>query len=203
MTLVGDPTLYISSAFVPVCVRGFTAVPAGEAVALRWDYERTLPLEGFNLYRYTEGSPTRERVNAHLLAGVPPMTYRDDDVASDQHYEYELEAVSGSRCEVVASADVYLGGTKPATFVLAKPAPNPAGATTTIDYAVTAAGANLEIYDLAGRKVRKFDIAQAGPGSVTWDLADGAGRPLPAGVYIIKLRDDSHAAAARVVINRR
>ncbi|MGD8719864.1 MAG: T9SS type A sorting domain-containing protein [Candidatus Zixiibacteriota bacterium] len=203
MTLIGDPTLCIRSGYVPVYVRGFTATPAGEAVALNWDYERTLPVEGFNLYRYDEGSPARERVNSGLIAGVPPMHYRDDDVAAGRRYEYELEAVTAGRHEVVASADVSLDGAKPAAFALASPAPNPAASSTTINYAVTSPGAKLDIYDTTGRKLRSFDIAKEGPGSIAWDLADRAGNPLPPGVYIIKLADKSHAAAARVVISRR
>jgi hypothetical protein len=203
MTLIGDPTLRVRSSFVPVQMRGFTAVPAGEAVALRWDYDRSYKVDGFNLYRACPGESARERVNVKLITGVPPMAYRDGDARPGASYEYELEAVIGGRREIVASADVSLSGTKPAAFGLATPAPNPAVGNTTISFAVTAPGAKLEIYDTAGRKLRSFDVAQAGPGSITWDLADRDGNPLAAGVYIIKLRDDSHAAAARVVINRR
>jgi hypothetical protein len=203
MTLIGDPTLRARPDCVPVYIRSFTAEPAGEAVALNWDYDRTYPVEGFNLYRYDDGSPARERVNSGLIAGVPPMHYRDDDAAPGGRYEYELEAVTAGRGEVVASADVSLDGAKPAAFALGNPAPNPAVSSTTINYAVTAAGAKLDIYDTVGRKLRSFDIAKEGPGSIAWDLADRAGNPLPPGVYIIKLSDKSHAAAARVVISRR
>ncbi len=77
----------------------------------------------------------------------------------------------------------------------AAPVPNPAagGRTTAFALAVPADAAagsrvRLELYSVAGRRVRTLLDRPAAPGplSVGWDGADDAGRPVPPGVYLAR-----------------
>jgi hypothetical protein len=202
MTVIGDPTLRIRPDYVPVLVRTFSARCAGDGVVLTWDYDRSLPVRGFNLYRTARASEDSGRtlVNHAPIAGTPPMRYFDEDVPSAGIYTYELEAVTGTARRIVASADVGVKGKRPTSFALAPPAPNPASRETTIRFAVETSDAAMAVYDVTGRKVKRFEISSAGPGDVAWQLRDDEGRPLAPGVYIIRLRSGRNVAAAKLVI---
>ncbi len=204
MTVIGDPTLRIRPDYIPVLVRNFSARRAGDAVALAWDYDRSFRLRGFNLYRTSSagGVTGYVRVNRHLISGMPPMRYVDEGAPATGACKYELEAVTGTARRIVAAAEVGLKGKGPLTFALAPPAPNPASRRTTIRFAVPAADAALDIYDVKGRKVKRFDITAAGPGLVAWRLSDDEGRPLPPGIYFIALRSEGNAAVTKLIITR-
>ncbi len=73
-------------------------------------------------------------------------------------------------------------------------APNPFNPRTTIRYELAAAGeVRLDVYDLAGRRVRTLvnGRQEAGPQRVVWDGRDDAGRPGATGVYLVRLRTAS------------
>jgi hypothetical protein len=77
-----------------------------------------------------------------------------------------------------------------ARLELAPATPNPFRGATRFDYAVPRDGAiRIDVYDVAGRRVRNLvdGPAPAGPGVVTWDGTDSAGRPVPTGVYWARL----------------
>jgi hypothetical protein len=56
----------------------------------------------------------------------------------------------------------------------------------------------LVITDVAGRVVRRFDLVRGS--GVTWDTRDASGRPVAAGVYLV--RTASGGAAARAIVVR-
>jgi len=66
------------------------------------------------------------------------------------------------------------------------------------------ATADLAAFDLAGRRVRTLlhGSLDAGPHDVAWDGRDDAGRALPAGVYVLRLRTDGSSASRRVSLVR-
>jgi len=81
--------------------------------------------------------------------------------------------------------------------------PNPTRAASTITFALAQTEAvDLGIYDFLGRRVAR--VAQgpmtAGPHSLRWDGRDGAGRPVPAGVYRCRLATPSFTDARSVVV---
>lgn len=72
--------------------------------------------------------------------------------------------------------------------------PNPAPAGATIDYALDREEVvELAVYDLRGRLVNRLvqGRVQAGSHSVTWDGRDAAGRAMPTGIYLYRLRTPS------------
>ncbi len=64
--------------------------------------------------------------------------------------------------------------------------------------------ATLRVYDATGRSVKSFsDIHCSAVNSVCsvfWDGADDSGRPLPAGVYFIKLETGNHQEIEKVIL---
>jgi flagellar hook assembly protein FlgD len=69
--------------------------------------------------------------------------------------------------------------------------PNPASDGVTIRFSLAAAGtAELEIYSLAGRLVRRVvaERFNAGEHSSRWDGLDAGGRRVGAGIYFVRLR---------------
>ncbi len=95
-------------------------------------------------------------------------------------------------------------GSPPAGLALAI-APNPARGACTLRFGLPAAAeASLDLYDLAGRRVRalRSGWAPPGPSSVRWDGADDRGRALPAGVYFARLEAGGRTRTARVLLVR-
>jgi hypothetical protein len=86
---------------------------------------------------------------------------------------------------------------------LASIAPNPLAAGTTIRFAVPAGGrAELSVYDVGGRRVRRLVAGPLAPGehSVRWDARDDAGRRVPAGIYLARLSGSGGDDARRMVV---
>jgi hypothetical protein len=77
---------------------------------------------------------------------------------------------------------------------------NPARGTCTIQYSGLRDGARISVPDAAGRLRCELPVASAPAGRVEWDLRDGAGHPLPAGIYF--LRPSAGRKASPVVVLR-
>ena len=78
----------------------------------------------------------------------------------------------------------------PATISLNAPYPNPFSTETTISYEVAKPGRYLlRVYSLTGQLVASVPVVAAvvGTALVQWAGTDGAGRPLPAGLYLLEL----------------
>jgi flagellar hook assembly protein FlgD len=67
-----------------------------------------------------------------------------------------------------------------------------------------AARAHIEVFDVAGRRVRRLDLGQlrAGPQVLLWDGRDDHGRNVAAGVYAIRMISDAGNVGTRVVLLR-
>jgi hypothetical protein len=81
--------------------------------------------------------------------------------------------------------------------------PNPFNPVTEIRYSLPAAGrARLAVYDARGRLLRELFAGEqpAGPGSVTWDGRDGAGRAVASGVYLYRLETATGTQAKRMLL---
>ncbi|MBK8229606.1 MAG: alkaline phosphatase D family protein [Candidatus Eisenbacteria bacterium] len=63
-------------------------------------------------------------------------------------------------------------------------------------------GIDLSVIDISGRTIRRLAVGDPQAGEVTWDLADEAGRLVPAGVYFAQLRVGDRVATERMVIAR-
>jgi hypothetical protein len=94
----------------------------------------------------------------------------------------------------------------PAATLLHAPFPNPVRGGTTVRFDLATPGkARVEVYDLAGRRVRGLEDRglAAGRYAVRWDGARDDGTVAPAGLYFVRLSGDGLGVhTARVVVVR-
>lgn len=79
---------------------------------------------------------------------------------------------------------------------------SPFGSGTEIAFSQPAGGAaRLEVFDVAGRRIRSIDIDPAGPGArhVQWDGRDAHGNEVSSGVYIYRIEAGRQSITGRVV----
>ncbi len=128
------------------------------------------------LFVYEAGSDTR--LAGPLATGLPPVQIVFDP----------------------DSAGVPPVGPGGAAVALGCPVPNPARVLASLELILADPGpARVEVFDLAGRCVRSLANGDhaAGPTPIGWDLADGSGRRVAAGVYLVR------ATAAGATVTRR
>jgi hypothetical protein len=124
-------------------------------------------------------------------------------------YHWSVQAIDGAFAgsafapEQAIQSTVGVGpGTEPAEFALLPPAPNPFEAATALAFqAPRAATVRIEVFDLAGRRVRTLLDAsiEGGRHSVTWDGRDAMQRATPGGVYLVRMSSDTFRTERRVV----
>lgn len=124
-------------------------------------------------------------------------TYQEWDVAADQ---------------IIPIGEPWLGmsgaedGTPARTPVLHACHPNPFNPATTISFSLPRAGAvALEVFDLAGRRVRTLlqdEKLEPGDHEVVWRGRDAGGRGVASGVYHVRLRAEGVSQVQRVSLVR-
>lgn len=119
----------------------------------------------------------------------------------------DASAVAESEDPATEAADPTAGG--PARILLDPPLPNPAGEAATLTLQLAAGSgsgepsgeagsagiaARVRVLDPAGREIRSERVAvSARPSTWRWDLEDGLGRPVPAGVYWVSASIEGEA----------
>ncbi len=196
---------------LPVNVTSFGAEAAAGGVALHWEVANERDVAGFNLYRRpaAEGPSTVDyaKLNEALIAGRSPYNYVDRGVEAGRDYEYLLEGVDlkGGTSTFGPVKGRASGKALPRVAALYQNWPNPARDATTIKFELAQPGTvGLDVYDYAGRKVRTLyeGHADAGAKEIAWNVADEAGRPLPPGVYVYRLRTAADTLVRRMVVTR-
>jgi hypothetical protein len=96
-------------------------------------------------------------------------------------------------------------GPLPRATRLAGAHPNPFNPATSIGFDLERSGpVRLAVMDLRGRLVRRLldrDLP-AGNHRIRWDGRDGAGRAMPSGVYLVRMRADGYTATAKMLLAR-
>ncbi|HSG00537.1 MAG TPA: GEVED domain-containing protein, partial [Vicinamibacterales bacterium] len=93
-------------------------------------------------------------------------------------------------------------GAMPDRVWLAPLTPNPSRMLSTIRFGLPhESDVRLEAFDVNGRRVRTFVDRHmpAGRHTLQWDFRDDAGRVLPSGIYLVKLRVGSELLTSRVI----
>jgi len=96
-------------------------------------------------------------------------------------------------------------GATPLSFGFRAPGPNPARSQSRLSFDLPAsAEARLHVYDVSGRVVRTmaFGRLPAGRHDRVWNTDDDGGRPLPSGVYFMRLEAGANQAQRRVLVLR-
>ncbi len=97
------------------------------------------------------------------------------------------------------------GARVPLALEFDSPRPNPTRLGSEVRFALPREGpARIVIYDALGRRIRTLVDATFQPGvyRAVWNLEDGAGRRVPAGLYFLRLEADREARTHRVAVTR-
>ncbi len=92
-----------------------------------------------------------------------------------------------------------------ARFLRPEAEPNPSGGPTTIRYGLAAPGeVVLDVLDVSGRQIRRLvkEREDGGVHSISWDTFSDAGRPVPSGIYMIRLVAGPGVLSNRVLLIR-
>ena len=184
----------------------FDASPARNGGALvRWACEDDSTVTGYRLYRREAGDAGKKwvTVNYKPITGKSPFSFHDADAADPIVWQYALEAIyDDGVTQQFGPIMVDLSGIN-ISVTLATPAPNPARTLANLRYSCAEGGGRMEIYDLAGRLVRRWELAPTtGESLLVWDLRDNAGQKVATGVYQVRLNSGGMARTRRVVVSR-
>lgn len=193
-----SPDVFMASiglGFTGVTVSLISARATSDAVELSWLANGSMlaRLER----RVGEGEWTR-------LADVSPdgsgrLTFEDRDITAGSRYGYRLAIVEDGATHYFGETwvDVPSG----LAFRLHGAQPNPASGSFKIGFTLPdATPAQLELVDIAGRRVAEQEVGSLGPGSHVVDLTGG--RTLAAGVYLVRLSRGSSVLTSRMSVVR-
>ncbi len=168
------------------------------SVDLAWHPNTEADLDHYALYRGT--TPGFVPDASSFVAVVSDTTYRD--LAGDGSSFFRLVAVDihgnqGPDVLLEPSGISGVGDGVPAPVLgISRIAPNPFNPMTRIEFTVRHEGrVRLEIYDLAGRKVRTLvdEVLPAGVASARWRGLDDGGSLVASGMYLVRLTDGDQA----------
>jgi hypothetical protein len=190
----------------PAMPAPFTGQYSAGTVHLHWNPNVEVDLARYRLYR--GGSASFVPGPGSLIASPADTGYVDPAGAP---YYYKLSAVDIHDNEsgfasllptgTVSADDARL----PGELALARPSPNPASGPVTLRFALPrATRLSLSIYDASGRLVRRLASGprDAGEYALPWDLHDGRGARVPAGLYFVQLEAEGRAIVRQVTAVR-
>jgi hypothetical protein len=140
-----------------------------------------------------------------VTTGSADAGYPVTSGAYDESYNGDIADVFVSRVafptgvRVTAAADI-----RPEPSALSI-WPNPMTSTARISFTLAVpAPAKVEVFDVQGRRCSSIDAGVRGPGAhtVDWSARDRSGRPLPSGVYAVRLTAGDSVESRRVVLLR-
>ncbi len=178
-----------------------TAAPYGDIVALHPSHcfiptISALALDTTDLFYDVAGDPD-------LLAHTPfdaayyPATNQEHVTITPENAVWFRNEIENGVTGVPAIAPV-----PAAAWWLAPGVPNPFRASTRVRFTLPAAAdVELKIFGLDGREVGSLarGAMAGGPHEVLWRGRDGRDRPVPPGVYFVRLRAGTHTETLRVV----
>jgi len=176
------------------------------AVRIEWDVSGAADGEHFLVSRAVDGETFTG------IASIPADPSRTSYDYTDTHISglpgsdvtYRLEAISANGSSTILAEQMV---TLPeAELALHQNHPNPFNPGTVISFTLPErAAVTLDIYDVAGRLVRRLAASRemdAGPREVYWDGTNDAGRPVSSGVYYCRLTAGKATVARTLVLTR-
>lgn len=174
-----------------------SAEASAERVTLRWQGPGAGSLDA-HVYRRNEAGDW-QRLGAAERESDDRLRYEDATVTADTRYVYRLGYVEGGGESFTAESWVDV----PAAFRLALDGfrPNPAIGAPVVAFSLARSGpGRIELFDLAGRRVAKRDLAAlpAGRHALRLDSANG----LAPGAYVLRLTHEGRTLTSRGVMVR-
>jgi hypothetical protein len=189
---------------IPGAPSPFTGIYAGDGTHLAWGPNGEADLAGYRLYRGT--SPAFVPGPAHLISSQLGTGYSDVGVVGGH---YKLSAIDAHGNESPFALASPTGTTdvdapRPGVLALSSPWPSPARDRAALRLALPdAQGVTLGLYGVDGRQVRALPVPRAaGEHTVAFELHDAAGRPLPTGMYFVRLTAPAQTLVRRLLVVR-
>lgn len=188
--------------YAPLTLSRVAVVPSAAGTTIGWTPADDRPVIGWLLRRWRDG------VAVQLTASPLPATTRSflDDAPAAASAAYQIIALHpyGVRTDLGLHGAAAGAGWAGSTW-LGPCHPNPAPGGTRIEFALArGGGARLDIYDLAGRRVRTLLHGElpAGPGGAVWDGRDERGRDAAGGIYLYRLRAGDQVLTRKLLLVR-
>jgi hypothetical protein len=179
----------------------FTASAVESGIELRWLFGEPGLFSAVTIERAERaaGPWTAVAVEQRVENGVSIAL--DRGAQSGTTYWYRLVATAGSTRVAFGPVQATAGETI-RDFALSSPLPNPTSGVARLDFAVPRASrVSLCLYDMQGRRVATLAEGSfpAGRHQAVWGGTAG-GRPVPAGVYFVRLRGVGVDLSRRLVV---
>ena len=188
---------------VPTLVSNFDVTPGDAGVSLDWNSIAIDQVSGWKLYRADQLLGSRLLLNSAPIAmGQGGAFHYLDDAVAGGTYTYQLDGMLRDGSEVVVDSRTVTFSGAPKTFSFAAVGASPARGGTTLRYSLPkAANVSIEVYNIAGAKVRTLISGSkaAGVYTVPFSLNDGAGRKLSPGVYMVRIIAGEYRSSAHVI----
>jgi hypothetical protein len=182
---------------------GLASVSSGAGTLLSWSPVNAPDLAGYRVYRTASAdSPISA---ASLLATVTAPSYLDDQAPTCEYAVASLDLRGNESPAARLAVTTSNGALRTYVLSLAAGEPNPARERTTFAIELPERAApRLELFDVAGRRVRALEpgAMSAGPHRLEWDLRDDAGQTVRPGVYAVRLVTPQGHRLARLVVVR-
>ena len=175
-----------------------TQAPYGDIIAL---YDAHCFIPTVSALALATGDPFFDIAGAGDLSALTPFDAVYFPEANQDHVLVTAENKAWFMAEIAATASGLPTAPGPAALALAA-WPNPFQPTVTLSFTLAApAAVELSIHDVAGRRLRRLEAGTFGGGEqrLAWDGRDDAGRSLPSGVYLARLKAGDAAQSLRLL----
>lgn len=183
---------------VPILLAEADARQIGDRVHLRFLLSEDAGAAPFLVCRQDPG--TEERVPLGFSSSGRERTFVDSTLSSDGDYAYWLRSWDGERTIWLGPASVRFRWGPPPSITAS---PNPFAGSTEIRLRGLTGRQEIEIYDLAGRRVQTLRIDDAASRGVVWDGRGPGGIKLASGVYFMRHRGPGGETVERRLIRLR
>lgn len=203
MILVGADSIIVQAHYVPV-------LPAKEPLPLGWvDSPAAVTLaeeNGGQAFRaahpraWCAATLARGWIEAHPHQPAWVVSYRTPE--SGAALEVAIDAFSGRILTTVRAEEM---AEPPHRFSCEPVFPNPCNASATVSFALAKPEmVTISIYGVTGRLVWRMalPLLPAGRHFVEWPGCDDQGRPVPSGIYIVKVHAGVEVASAKIGLCR-
>ena len=192
----GGAPAFASDGITPALVSlvGVTASP--DRVRIVW-YVADTGVRA-TVYRTSDGAGW-SAIGESLADGTGRIRYEDDRVAPGGRYGYRLGVREGGTEWL--SAATWVDVPRAAALALRGVSPDPAVDEIWVSFSLPGASpATLSLFDVAGRRARTREVGGMGAGEWRVNLSDG--KPLPAGVYVVRLTQGGVALTRSLTVIR-